>query len=327
MGSARNRSWSFSRQNLFQRCPRAFLFQYFPWGEPEQDLLWFLKRVKTVPLLVGELVHDSISLALRQLKETHFAAKGLHVMANIQYEAKLKSSLRVAEIVRRGCKAPGKGTVLSHHLSDGKRSSIEEAGRETLEESLRAFEASEAWRFLQTTYPQNWLPIATDSDDKPHIIASQGLGFRQSIGLRVYTPYDLALSTGGDFIIVDWKTGKRTESALEQVRKQTASYCLWALDRKYARRTLRVQPFFLVPGEQWDPKVVANAQLDEVVAGIEQHDAAELELLRAESYADGTVKQYVANREDFPAKPMVGVCSGCKFLTVCQEGKKAVAVA
>jgi len=203
-------------------CSKAVLFQYFPWGEPDENILWFLRRVKTVPLFVGELVHETISQALRQLKTTHNPAKDLHVIANVQYEARLKSSLRVAEAARAGIKPPGRGTVLAHHLNDGKRSSIEEAGRETLEESLRTFEDSDAWRLLQTTYAQNWLPIATNSDDKPHFIASEILGFRQSIGLRIYAPYDLALWTDGLFVIVDWKTGKKPDIAQTQVRRQLA---------------------------------------------------------------------------------------------------------
>jgi len=70
---------------------------------------------------------------------------------------------------------------------------------------------------------------------------------------------------------------------------------------------------------------VTNDELHEVVRDIENHNASELALLQAETNKDGTVKQYVARKEDFQPKPRRGVCSGCKFLTICREGKEAVA--
>ena len=327
MGNSRVRSWSFSRQRLFKSCKRAFFFQYFWDGEPEADVLWTLRRVKTMPLFIGEMTHEMVSLALRQFVSSQTVAKDLCTTASEMFERRMKSSLDAAVAMRGGRRPHGTGTILAHHLDTGRRSAIEESGLDSLKEYLLEFQRSEAWTFLQQTHTQNWLPITTSSDNLPHFVASDKIRFKRSIGLRIYTPYDLALSAGGDFILIDWKTGAKTDEARAQVRKQLASYCLWALDTNKLRRTLRVQPFFLLPGERWDPTPVTNDELYAVIDEIEEHDVAELELLHARSDAHGAVVSYDAKREDFPPTPKAGVCVGCRFRTGCDEGKKAVSTA
>jgi hypothetical protein len=327
VGNTRHRSWSFSRQRLFQTCKRAFFFQYYWKSEPNQDVLWELRRVKTIPLLVGDLVHESISLALRQWVHSHVEAKNLFSVANTQYESAMKASLRSAVAMRNGKRPPGKWPILAHHLNTGERSAIEEIGLETLRDYLAIFEASDAWAFLmrKKTHIQLWEPITTNSDTKPSFVATAALGFGMAAGLRIYTPFDLALANQGHFILVDWKAGKKTDQALAQVRKQLTSYCLWALDQKKARRMdLRVQPYFLQDGEKWAPSTVSREEFFDVVHEIEDHLTAEMQLVTVNANADGEPIGFAARVEDFPPAPRESICATCKFLTACEEGRRAV---
>lgn len=326
MGNARVRSWSFSRQEAFNRCKRSFFYQYFWYGEPDADILWALRRVQTMPMFVGDLAHEMISLGLRQFMSSGIEAKDLNAIASDIFNRGMKSSLSAAVSTRSGRKPMGKGAILSHHLDTGERSAVDDVGLATTIGYLEEFQRSEAWKFLRKTYRQSWLPITTSSDDLPHFTASTKEGFRKAIGLRIYTPFDLALSVGGDFILVDWKTGSKSDAAQIKVRRQLASYCLWALSNDKLRRTLRVQPFFLQPEERWDPTPVTNSELDEVIYNVEAHDYAERMLItpRADKY--GTIVSYDANKEDFPTSPSKAICAGCRFRTVCEDGKKALAV-
>jgi hypothetical protein len=326
VGNTPFRSWSFSRPRLFQTCKRAFFYQYYWKGEPNQDVLWELRRVTTVPMLIGDIVHESISVALRQWVGTRVQAKNLFDGASKQYDDRLKASLHAATAMRRGCRPPGKGPILAHHLLTGEHSAIEEAGRQTLGDYLSAFESSEAWQFLRNkkTYTQLWQPITTSSDDMPHFVATAELGFSRAIGVRVYTPYDLALEISGQFILVDWKAAVKSEQALGQARRQLVSYCLWARSRNKPRTWLRVQPYFLQPAEKWAPSDVTDLEFFDVIHEIEDHVVAEMQLVGVTTNEDGEVIDYVGRTEDFPPSPRQSVCATCKFLTVCVEGKKAV---
>jgi hypothetical protein len=326
MGNTPYRSWSYSRQRQFQTCKRAFFYQYYWKGEPNQDVLWELRRIKTIPLVVGDLVHEAISLALRQWMQSHVEAKDLFGGAARRYEGMLRASMSTAKVIRQGRRPPGKGPILAHHLLTGERCAVEEAGLETLRDYLAAFEASEAWQFLRhkKTYTQLWEPIATATDDPQHFDATAALGFSRAVGLRIYTAFDLALEHRGEFILVDWKAAAKTEAALAQTRKQLVSYCFWARSRKKPRNTLRIQPYFLRLGELWAPSYPTDTEFFDVVRDIEDHVTAEMQLVSVKANEDGEPIDYIADAEDFPPSPRQSICATCKFLTVCEEGKKEV---
>jgi len=327
VGNTRRRSWSFSRQRLFQTCRRAYFYQYYWKEEPNQDVLWELRRVKSVPMVVGD-VAESISVALRQWVYSHVEARNLFDVASKQYENVLKASLRAATVMREGRRPPsGKWPIFNHHLKTGERSAVEDMGRETLRDYLADFEASEAWQFLwhKKTHHQLWEPITTSSDDKQSFMATTVLRFERAAGIRIYTPSDLALTHRGEFIIVDWKAGHKNEEAVAQVRKQFASYCLWALDYKKATRSnLRVQPYFLQTGETWARSSVNAGGFLDVIHQIEDHVLNEMQHVAARGDENGESIAYVAREKDFPPSPRQSVCAACKSLTVCNEEKKAV---
>ena len=60
---------------MFESCKRQYYFNYYgSWGGWDKDadaqaqLLYRLKKITTVPQLVGTVVHDAISNALNALK-------------------------------------------------------------------------------------------------------------------------------------------------------------------------------------------------------------------------------------------------------------------
>lgn len=168
MGTAKNISWSWSRQAQMQRCPRAFFFSYYPWGEPEQDVLVFLKQARSIPLLVGDVAHFFIGLYLRQYQEAGRDAGDVIPHAVRRYDERLHWSERLADAARAGKRPGAHGSVLLHHLESGPSETMENAGRETLVESLEAFYESEALAFLKSTNRRWWKPITGDTDELPY---------------------------------------------------------------------------------------------------------------------------------------------------------------
>jgi len=321
MGSARSRAWSHSRQRLYDSCPRAYFFQYFPWGEPEQDQIWFLRRVKTPAMLAGTIVHDAITMALRGIKESGHVVTDLHVPAVARYDLIVRESERIADIVCRGKRPPDNGDVLLHHLRQGPSECMESAIRGGIEDALRAFEASHAWAVLRASNPKGWLNILTDTDERPHFLASRELGFESAHGLRVYAVYDLALRHDGVFTLVDWKTGKRTPEAVAAARKQCAAYALWALGHpKLKRAHLRVHPYFLTANQPWQPEPIDDDEIEAARQTIEKHDALESSIVEHRKGPDGKFA-FFALREDFPARPRPRLCDGCKFKELCPDAK------
>lgn len=329
MGTARNMSWSWSRQALFRRCPRAFFFSYYPWGEPEQDVLAFLKKARSIPLLVGDVAHFFISLALDQYKTSGRPTEELVSHAVRRYDDALRWSLRTADMVAAGKRAGTAGSVLLHHLDFGASEAMESAGRETLVSSIKAFETSSAWEFLQTTSRRGWFDVTKATDSLPYVEARASLGFNLPEDIRLYTPYDLALWNRRELHIIDWKTGKPKPATEADAKKQLAAYSLWALTQRAKLENVRVQPFFLRPGQVWDPREVSQGELASAIAEIEAHHRNELALVervveRGPKPKSITRVFWRAKREDFPPRPRPAICINCNFRFVCDEGRAVV---
>ncbi|HEU5322827.1 MAG TPA: PD-(D/E)XK nuclease family protein, partial [Methylomirabilota bacterium] len=69
-------SWSVSRDRLFQRCPRAYWYQYYgSWGgweagaSPEVRELYVLKHLQTRHQWVGAAVHATLEQVLVALRD------------------------------------------------------------------------------------------------------------------------------------------------------------------------------------------------------------------------------------------------------------------
>jgi hypothetical protein len=319
VGTARFRSWSFSRERTFRVCPRRFLFEYFPHGEPDANTLGLLKKSTCLPMLVGTIAHDWIANALRIFRATGRVKANLKTPALIMFDDALMMSASAAGKLNKGLSVPIETRVLLHHLEEGTFEARENMARDSLANYLDAFEGSSAWEFLQTTELKRWEPIKAATDSKESVLASGKLGFSRSLGLRVYTPIDAAVRFRGDFIIADWKTGTKSASAIASANRQTASYALRALDLGIPLEQVKLAPFWLQAGERWEPRSVQKDEILDVCRGIEEHDTAERTLLKERRGVSGSVEWFAA-KDNFP--PNVGRwCADCKYRKVCPEGR------
>lgn len=88
-------AWSFSRERLFRQCERAFYWQYYgSWGgwevtaSSECQTARKLKQLKTLPLLVGNVIHEVIGRAIRTRPEqsSDVPADRLHDEADATFD-------------------------------------------------------------------------------------------------------------------------------------------------------------------------------------------------------------------------------------------------
>ena len=324
LGSARHRSWSHTRGNLAETCQRALYFQYFPWGDEEQNVARFLRRAASPDSLAGTIVHRQVVIGLRQLVRKGTYPQGLHEDGLREYAEALLESQRIAATVHSGKRPPDEGTALFHHLYGAEDAEAEEKGRKVVERSLRAFEESRALAFLRLTNTDRWERIITNTDDIPSFVASEALGFRDALGLRVYANYDLALRWGDDLVLVDWKTGRKSPRGEWSARRQLAVYGMWAMANGWPIERVRLVAYWLHEDETWEPTALEMADVLPVVETIETHDAAERAATRPVADKNGEVLKYEADREAFLPTPEPKRCGYCPYRSICAEGRAAV---
>ena len=324
MGSAKHRSWSHTRGNLADACPRALYFQYYPHGDEMGNRARVLRQTTGTESVAGTIVHDMVTLGLRQLIRRKGYPEGLHVQGLDRYEAALVLSRRLGAAARAG-KRPGDGAILRHHLYGAEDLDAEEKGRVTVERCLRAFEGSKALSFLTSTKFDRWERILTDTDDVPSFHATPELGFTAASGLRIYAKYDLALHCGDDLYVVDWKTGRRTPRAEDAVRRQLAVYGLWAMaEHERPIERVRLVACWLEEECAWHPVALDRADVELAIRTIEAHDAMERAATTPVANDKGEVVRYDAEREAFPPTPEARRCGWCAYRAICPEGRLAL---
>lgn len=267
--------------------------------------------------MIGQVVHDAIALALRQYQSNKVIYPDLGPLVTQDMKGRLQTSHYLSKFAKEGRRPPSNEPVLQHHLEQGPSKALEVAARDTAVAYVHEFQKSEAWKFLQTTDTEKWQPVDTSTCIKPSILATKAIGFKSAFELRVFTPFDLAFRYNGDFIIVDWKTGKKNKRNLDKARRQTVGYALWALDFGIPLSCIRVQPFWLTESETWDPQPITREEVRLVQEDIEMQNAAEKALLK-EAVGPKGEKKFVALADNFPPKPG-WACAGCKFKAICPD--------
>lgn len=327
MGTSRHVSWSHSQEQTFKFCPRAFFLEYFPWGEPYQDVARYLSKVTSAQNLAGTAVHRAITHWLRQYKQIKVVPKRVADHALDWYRFQVAKSRAFCEAVQRGRRPPGADNVLFGHLYGNGDDGVEQ-GEDVIVGCITNFGESEAWGLIRAVQRRDWLETETDTCAGRSIVASAGLGLADASGLRVYTVFDFAIKFGGSLNIIDWKTGASDVNAEQRTRRQLAGYALWGLNDGWAQEEIRTQAMFLEPSPpKWSPRPLKNSDLDAVRRGIVAHD----DMLTARVHVEYGPRTglhrgltYRAREHDFPKTKNLEKCATCKFRALCHpEGLRA----
>ena len=84
--------WSVSRYDKFTTCKRQYYYDYYAKYDVEvpQQRIAFLRSLTSVPLEVGNLVHDTISTLLNRLRRKFHDYQGIKFLATYHPAALLR---------------------------------------------------------------------------------------------------------------------------------------------------------------------------------------------------------------------------------------------
>lgn len=324
MGTAYNRSWSHSRQQLYDRCPRAFFYEYFPWDEPWQNEAWFLKNLMSADLLAGQIVHRMINIALRQYRVSQVEPIQLEDIAAKEYATAVALSQRSADLLKSGKRPLRKVPVLQEHFYPDLDTSRVEAASLKVENCITNLFSSPLWTFLQKTQTNLWL-VPDDLQERPFVNATKALGFQPPQRLKIFTGFDFAFDNKGDFILIDWKTGAKSEEAQHTVRKQMATYALFGIQRGYPLDQIKVQAAWLQDPPLFEPVKVSPNEIQSLIETIQQQNLIERRVCkRSKSDDSPSGYKHSIHIKDFPAMVFAEKCLKCKFRALCREGRERV---
>lgn len=212
-------SWSKSRDEVFQTCPRQYYFSYYGhWGGWEKDApqrtkqIYTLKNLKNRHMWAGEKVHECIKHTLRNLQRgiSVFGVDRIVSITLSQMREEFRSSKE-----RRYLVYPKTCALFEHEYDVDLDDAQWKKTAEDVEQCLRNFYSSEIYATFKGLPREMWLEVEDFS----------------SFSLdetKIWAVIDCSFRTKNGITIVDWKTGRRANSDLSL---QLACYAMYAMGK------------------------------------------------------------------------------------------------
>lgn len=293
-------SWSKSRAQCFEECPRQYWFRYYgSWGgwSPRADArtraIYVLKQLQSRQMWVGDTVHKCLKWVLDTLRRTGEAPSE---------EVALRNTMKRLDVDFQNSgeglywDKPKDSCALIEHEYDELDVS-EEVWKETFEKAahcIHVFYGSDTFAEIRRLSKDQWLEL-------------EDLASVDVDGIKVWVQLDFARRDGDGARIYDWKTGRADQPA---TRDQLAVYALYGSGRwKLPPEGIACGELNLNTGELFQHRLEPG-DIETARSRVAESAAAMRALL---DDAEGNV----ASEDRFALTDNERLCRRCGFRRVC----------
>lgn len=299
-------SWSVSRAALFQKCQKAYYFNYYgSWGGWNADApqlvrqTYILKQIKSLAMWAGTIVHDTIKETLLAFSRGEIQFPTIEEIQNTAL-LKMRAGWRDA-VAKKYLQYPKSTNLFELYYSEGDGTSLPKEQTDEIKsivlECLANFVTSPVVADIKNTPFANWKSI----DELDTFFLDD---------LKVWGAPDFAyMDNNGIFHIIDWKTGTEDKDALGL---QLACYTLYSMEKWNITDLARIQlhGVFLKDGGRKSNYPVSAENLI---------SAKDIILTSAQAMKNKLTdkENNTADEENFPCNPSPFACSMCPFRQIC----------
>lgn len=293
-------SWSFSRQALYDQCPRAYYYHYYAsWEGWQADApepvrqAYLLKNLTNISAWTGRLVHESIKFALARLKagspvNPDELVQQMHRRARADFQSSKEGSFR---------RQPNKRVGFREHFY---REKVPQSAWQTAwtlaQKHLLTFLNSPLYAYLRDLPPARLLAI-------------EELHAFDLAGTKIWVQLDLACRDGETIRLFDWKTGG--EEA-ENARRQLGVYALFARQTWSADASRPISgTIFNLPENRLQEFEFTETDLQQA------HDHIKTSIDNLQSLLINPTSANLAELRRFPMIDDLNVCRQCQFKALC----------
>ena len=283
--------WSISRYEIFDKCKRQYYYSYYSKyveGVPVYKINK-LKELTSVPLEIGNVVHDVIEAFLHRLQKSD---SNIDEKRFFEYARSLANKYFLEK------------TFMETYYGVTDKLDM---GRvfEKIDRCLNSFINGPLY---------SWIFMVAIRDRSNWMIEPSGYGETRLDGLKAYCKMDFLLPVDNEIHILDWKTGGRDEL-------KHSSQLLG-----YAAAT---NNNFNIPLKNIFPKIVyLHPSYDELQVDCAKHDFSSLyNTIRQQTqemytYCKDFEKNIPKPADVFIMSPAPSLCKQCKFQELCFPDRK-----
>ena len=301
------KSWSISKMKTLENCERDYYYTYYGshngWiytSTDEQKIAWRLKKLTNLWMCFGEVVHKEIRGIINICKKdktkfmnaTRFNEITLNKLRNIIRESIHKYNTKEWDEYPKGI------MLQEYYYGDKISKQIGNELKERLSQCINSF-------YVSKTFEDILKPETVIIENDEDIFSSINYN-----SLKVYSKIDLLYKDyDGYYVIVDWKTGKGSESDKEQLLVY-AWYVIEQYNVHYSKIKGRIE--YLLDGHA--EEVIFKP---EDIQFIKEKVSNDLKIINY--YLDDAILNKPKEKEVFQKTLKNYKCSNCKFRMLCHE--------
>ncbi len=278
--------WSVTRYDAFRFCKRQYYYNYYGKfdTEFETEKIAYLKGLTSVPLEIGNVVHDILKVVLERLL---ISEKDINVDRFYSY-ARRKTAFY--------CESKDFSEVYYKQVPAIDMDAVQEKVRVCCENFLNSD------RF-------QWVINEAVPNKTEWLIEPGGFGETRIEGMKAYCKVDFLFPMGDELIILDWKTGKPNET---KQRKQMVGYSAWAAHH-FDHDPAKIKPViaFLFPEYKEHTQKVNEFDVQELVGTI-RDDTEEMRAMCVD-----VEENIPRDKSEFPMCKSTRMCGWCSFRELC----------
>ena len=289
--------WSISRHETFDKCKRQYFYNYYSKYVPDvpQYKLTQLKNLTSVPLEVGNVVHEVLEAFLHRLQKN---ASDINEQRFFDFARQKTESCFASK------------TFLETLYRPDTPVDIEKA-HARVSTCMRNFINSPcySWIFMKALINKNdWM------------IEPGGYGETRLGGIKAYCKMDFLFPVDGEIHILDWKTGAKDQG---KHGTQLTAYAMAASHN------------FNIPIEKIYPKIIylyPEFSEFEISLGPDDFETlltrAKNQTIEMQAFCKDPDKNIPLSMDNFPCTAFGGLCSYCNYQGICDgyKDKKAKAL-
>jgi CRISPR/Cas system-associated exonuclease Cas4 (RecB family) len=278
--------WSISRYELFDKCKRQYFYSYYPKYVPDVPhyKLTKLRELTSVPLEMGNVVHDVLEAFLKRLQKSD---SNIDERRFFQFASSLTK------------KYFSEKTFLEIYYHQVEKIDMEKA-LSRIETCLKNFIESPCY---------SWIFMVAVRNRSNWMIEPDGFGETRLNGLKAYCKMDFLMPVDDCIYILDWKTGSRDEV---KHSNQIIGYAA-AANSNFGIQFNRIFPkiVYLYPAYNELELTIDQKKLDEFYSSIRSQTE------QMYKFCSNSVDNIPRSIEEFPMSPSPGICRQCRFQELC----------
>ena len=302
-------AWSESRVKCLRECMWKYYLTYYKSWEgwltsapQDKQRAYMLKNMTNLPMWVGSIVHDTIETVISTARSTDL---WWNVDTAQNHAVQLLRKGWKQSIEKRWQMSPKQNVNLAEHFYQEEipKDRLDNYKRKVLA-SLKAFYDCPLLSIIQGLKKEDWLTLEDFQK------------FQLNTGEEVTVKIDCGFRYRGKVYLLDWKTGRVSDSVIDQL----ITYAMYALKQGWAKKPndIVIIPVYLAAyaeiGEQATPHLEVDMQHIKRQAGIIRSEYPLL--LQAHNNKD--------NPSYFTKTDNEHACQRCFFRDICDGAKTEI---